>query len=407
MTEIAGNNMFSPALGSIGTRSKKSTVTTRLTTPIKYYVSEGKMNRDTIMDMAFACTVSATSESTTLDQWKNLIATFTNTLFDGIVTKLPKDQYQMVKLSDADIAKLRQSFVTLDNATDAIIDDNSTGLPVGAFGGFYPSWDLPIPSQSVAGGWGTYSRSEKTLYAHYALVVFLAGKKITNDNRTAITVARPKALIGKFTIEGVETLNGLLKMSNVAHEMIFQAWLEMSSLKAECFREFSSYTASQTSLGQDIILTNITLMRFAQMNHATIIHKFLLAYPWASELPYLRQPLTLYMDSLAAAAKMPASLQPFIKIIWGDKSGLFPRKDLGALIAVALDTEKEVNETLSSYYSDERFASIVEAFRDDRDRRVTKKNKIGHETVVVAEENETDEEAEEEEEADDAMEVET
>jgi hypothetical protein len=327
------------------------------------------MDRESVLDIALACAVACTSTNPSPGLWKNLLATYTNVLFEGILNRLPKDQFVPVKISTEQVALLRSEFIRLDTEADALPDDNATGLPAGAFSGFVLPWDLPSPDASAVAGWTTYCRDEKVLYAHYALLIFLAGKQINDKNREAITVARPRALIQKFKIEATAILSGPMRISNHAHAAINQAWLEMSSLKAQCFREFSTYSHSSTTLGQDILLTNVNLMRFAQMQHATMIHKFLLAYPWASEMSALRQAISIYHDSLTAALKIQDHLQPFIKVIWGDKSGIFPRKELGPLIAVALDTEKEVHETLANYYSDERFVSVVEAFREERARR--------------------------------------
>jgi len=379
---MASVNMFSAA---IATRSSTPTsyVRSRLDNPVIYYIPAGGMTREKVMDLSLACIAACTNDNAPLDMWKNLIATYTNLLFEGILSKLPKASFQAVTLSDNEMAALHQKFTGLVAASDAA--DENSGLPAGAFADYRPSWNLPAPSVTAVGEWGVYSREEKTIAAHYALVVFLAGKQINDQNRTAITEARPRALIEKFKIECITALNGSMRMSNYAHIQINQAWLEMSSLKAECFREFSTYTHMQTSLSQDILLTNVNLMRFSQMQHAMLIHKFLLAYPWAIEMPQLRQSVSIYKDGLESASKIESHLQPFIKVIWGDKSGLFQRKDLGPLIACALETEREINETLSQYYSDERFASVVEAFRDERAKRMAgKSSRVTAGSVVVA-----------------------
>jgi len=359
--------VFSPALANTASGASISKAKVRLSSPVKYYVPSGNFDRDSALDVALACALACTSTEAPADHWKSLIATYTNALFEGIVSRLPKDQFVAVKIPQESMTRLRSIFQALDKEADETVSE--AGLGPGAYADFTLPWDLPKPSPECNGGWTNYCRDLKELFSHYALVVFLAGKQINESNRAAVTVARPAALIKKFKIEATEILVGHTRISDYAHLQLNQAWLEMSSLKAECFREFSTYAHSSTSLGQDILLTNINLMRFSQMQHAAIIHKFILTYPWASTFPALRQSMSVYYDSINAALQVESHLQPFIKVIWGDKSGIFPRKELGPLIAVALDTEKEVHETLANYYSDERFISIVEAFREERTRR--------------------------------------
>jgi hypothetical protein len=364
------SSVFSPALANTAGGTTIAKAKTRLSTPVYYYVPTGNFTRDQVLDIALACAVACTSPDVNLAHWKNLIATYTNALFQGIVSRLPKDQFVPVKLTTEALARFSAAFSQLDAESDSIEDQQ--GLPAGALTGLTLPWSLPSPDPASLGGWVTYCRDTKVLFAHYALVVFLAGKQISDTNRVSITENRPRALIQKFKLEALEILTGHARISDNGHSQLNQAWLEMSSLKAECFREFSTFSHSSTDLGQDILLTNVNMMRFGQMQHATIIHKFLLAYPWASEMQALRQSISVYFDSINAALKVESHLQPFIKIIWGDKSGLFPRKELGPLIAVALDMEKEVHESLANYYSDERFVSVIEAFKEERERRAAK-----------------------------------
>ena len=99
-----------------------------------------------------------------------------------------------------------------------------------------------------------------------------------------------------------------------------------------------------------------------------------MAYPWAVDVPQLLQSITIYRNHMVEAAKIDKAYQPFIQLIWGDKLELFPRKDLGPLIAVAYSTDRPQNVTLASYYCNGRFMSVVEAFHLERERRERKRH---------------------------------
>ncbi|TQS38262.1 hypothetical protein Golomagni_01238 [Golovinomyces magnicellulatus] len=319
------NNPFRPALANHDMSQVVNLLPNRLEDNLTCYVIPNNSSRDTILDVAFACA--------------------------GTI--------KIVKITPENLQRLRAIFIQFDEKEkpDYFI------LPHNAFDDFYIDRDLPRIKPNSACENLTYCYKEKSLYAHLALVIFLAGKKIEDINRTAITIARPKALIEKYRIPGIAILNGPAMISNHGHLFIHQAYIEMTKFTGECFKEFSNYTTSTTNLYQDIINVNVTLLRFANMQHAAIINRFIGAYPWVSEISELRQCLTIYASSVQALCKMPPALQPYVKLIYGDKSGIFPRKELGPLIACALEVEKEINETLKNYHHDDQFGEIVKKFR--------------------------------------------
>ncbi|RKF77081.1 hypothetical protein GcM1_222041 [Golovinomyces cichoracearum] len=105
------------------------------------------------------------------------------------------------------------------------------------------------------------------------------------------------------------------------------------------------------------------------MQHAAIINKFLEAYPWASEMVELKQSLGVYGNSIKALCALPPAWQPYVNLIYGCKSDIFPRKELSPLIACAVEVESETNETLKNYYHDEKYADVVEKLKSLRDSK--------------------------------------
>jgi len=210
----------------------------------------------------------------------------------------------------------------------------------------------------------------KVFACHYALVLFLAGKRLEGDDHTAMTVNRPKALRDKAHLgSSVGFLDGSLRLSDVSHLQINNAWAEMANLRSTCITEFASYSASDTDFIQDIVYTTMHLLQNSGMQHAKITYGFLKAYDWVVEVPALRNSLGTYIDSIKAASKYPQTIQPYLKLIYGDKIDIFPRKDLEPLVACAVAIGRETNENLGDFYSSNEYASIVEAFLEERERR--------------------------------------
>ncbi|RKF63845.1 hypothetical protein GcM3_136017 [Golovinomyces cichoracearum] len=358
-------DLFRPALTNHDSTQQYSLISTRLHDNLICYVLPNNASKDAALDLAYACALACTSQQAPLSQWKNLLLTYTNIMIPGLVKKLPRGMVKMTKIPLVTINALRHSFSNYNEETQP--DDYQ--IPSDAFNDFSVGGELPSPHPNIACDNITYCRNAKSLYAHFSLVVFLAGKLIDDANRTAITVARPKALIGKYKISGVEILNGTARISDHGHQFIHQAYLEMRAFTGECFKEFSEYSTSATTLYHDIINVNVMLLRFAKMQHAAIINKFLEAYPWASEMVELKQSLAVYGNSIKALCALPPAWQPYVNLIYGFKPDLFPRKELGPLIACAVEVESETNETMRNYYHDERYADVVDKFKSLRDSK--------------------------------------
>lgn len=361
----ANLSFFAPVAPIAG--AKKTTVRSRFIGKIAYYTAPSEASESQMRDLAFLCALSFASidATTPLDSVKSLIVTYTGLLFTDLVGRLSKDEYTSVELDQASVDQasgtIQKYYDTLEANPDA---DVST-----AFGGMRLSQGLPAIPTTIAPGFVGQENVPKTLYCHYALVVFLAGKEISDLNRASITTARPKALIQKYKLTDTEILNGAWRISDVMHGLCNQAWAEQGTFRRTCFKEFGQYSYSDTDLGQDILATNVNLMKYSFMNHAVLISQLLRAYPWVSDIPALKQSVSIFNDHVIRAFEYPMAERPFIKLIYGDRSGLFSRKDFGPLIAVALQTQKEVQDTLANYYSDEKFAGVVEAFNTERDKR--------------------------------------
>jgi len=366
-------NMFAPQLSTKNSAKTASGVSSRLTQAIPYYTFTTKPSFDEVLDMALMCALCCTSTiDTPLTKWKSLLLTYTNILFDNLVQKMPSDQVRPVEITSENLASLRtiREKMILDEDT-AMDTEVATPHSLELASSFFFGNILPKPAVPLPVGWLGFSRNEKVLCSHYSVLLYVAGKNIKDDNSnlTSVTVARPRALIEKYKIKAHDLLTGEARTSDYAFKTMAQAWLELTTFKSICFKEFATYTQQETNLQQDIIYTTVLLMRFMQMNHAAIIYKFLLAYPWVYTWSPLQKYVSMFDTSLKAANAVDPHLQPYIKIIYGDKSGLFQRKELIPLIACAVASEEETTDTLALYYHDYSFTSVVEAWKEERDRR--------------------------------------
>jgi hypothetical protein len=361
-------SLFAPTAGVRLDNDDRSTIKPRLQTPVKCYTIPSNATHEQRSIFAFACALSCSGTEGSLSSWKNLLFTYTHIMFDGIVGRAKEGSVQFVSITAEQLHALCKVYSDLCNICDAAANSDDGPLAAGVFDTFCIPGDVPKPASGILPRWVVDDKNEKTLYAHYSLVVFLAGKLISDTNRSAITVNRPRGLIEKFKITTNEILNKNFMISDRGHYMFNQAWLESTSLKSACFEHFARFSHTATTLPEDIVNTNVILMRFMQMQHAFIIDKFLQAYPWAAKMSVLRQSIQIFEESVRAAADVSAHLQPYIKIIWGDKNAIFPRKDLGPLIACAVAAEREIHETLAQYYSDDKYTAVVEAFHDERSR---------------------------------------
>ncbi|KAI0997380.1 hypothetical protein K3495_g10804 [Podosphaera aphanis] len=233
----------------------------RLETHPTVYAVPSNASADALLDLAFACSLAFTDQDAKLTIFMNLLATYANTMIKGVYGKVPDGHLIMKVLKEHEmkvLSDLREEMIRLANSDDPTLAPD-------AYSKFRLTWDLPAPDDNLISTTGIFCRSPKSLYAHFSLVVFLAGKQITDSNRSAITTARPRALIEKFKIMGVDILNGPLRISDYSHTQVNQAWLEMSSFTHTCFEFFSAYSHGKSTMLLDIVNTNVMLLRYAMM----------------------------------------------------------------------------------------------------------------------------------------------
>jgi len=368
MDLFKNSTSFSPASGF--QKAGKSTLApTSFSEKTAYYSLPDECPEETKLLFAKYLAYCGTSEVTNLFKWKSWITTWVCVITPAFASRLPPINFRKIEVGAQALPNLVKQMGDLERALDAE-DRDAVDLAGAAIS---DNKDFPLLPPVKAGinfGLGNGEWTGKVALCYYALVIFLAGKRIEGDDHSQITDARPKALRGKAHItEPLDFLEGDLRISDKAHLSLNNAWSELGQLRGVVFREYASYDSDESDTSKDIIWTSMHLLRYSNMAHALITFNFLRAFPWATEVPALMTSIAIYTSSLKEAEKIEPKMFPFIKLIYGDKSGLFPRKEMEPLIACAKDALESTNSTLSDFYTNAAFNPIVEAFREERARR--------------------------------------
>jgi hypothetical protein len=313
--------------------------------------------------------MAGTSEEGTPSEWKSYVAAYVCLVTPTFPDGLSPGTFTKVEMSAAQVTDLNTHMTSLVTALEAddegLADAASEALKSGPLIPGLPSINPNVDLLLSNGEW-----INKVVICHYSIVLFLAGKRLDGADHTQATVSRPLALRGKAHItDSLEFLEGELRLSDSSHLMINNAWSEMSQLRALVFNEYAYYSSSETDAGQDLIFTTMHLLRFSNMAHAKITFDFLRAYPWAVEVPALKTPIGIYADSVRASQKIDPAIFPYVKLIYGDKSNIFPRKELEPLVACAATVNQSTQASLADFYRSNAFNPIVEAFLEEKARR--------------------------------------
>jgi len=396
MATLDLGSMFQAASSTGNVKGRKAPLTrfTKKSVVTVLPDSASEMARD---GMALYLMLCGTSTSTEIDEWKIYITMYTVFIVPTMASQLHRDVYNVVAMPDVKVQALETAYRGYMDALD-VAEDGATEAMKLAFLQGARCVGLPEPNISLAWHEGYSEVIPKIIVSHYAIVLFLMSKRVDTANHDPISVRRPLALRGKAHIAEVcAFLDGSLRLSDTSHLMINSAWAESASLRGLGVKEFASYQEMETDITQDLIYTSMHLMKFGNMSHAKITYNFLKAHTWADEVPALQGAIGVYRDSILASVKHPEHLRPYLKLIYGDKLGIFPRNELEVLIDCAVAVEKETNPTLDDFHVSDKFPAVVEAFLAERAKRMDLHRKtLDHKIRQVTYDDEEDEDMTEE-----------
>lgn len=368
MDAIKNSTVFNPTSG-IGYGTGSVAMATSFSEPITYYTLPETMSQKSRARIVFYIAALGTSTDIGLKRWKSWLVTYVCAVTPAVGKMLNRKTFQAVQLSSTKVLEVDTIFDALEDQLDAEdaagVERSSKALADLNIFADFPRMKGGLNLGAANGEW-----TFKVVACHYSIVLFLAGKRVAGDDHSQITVARPRALKSKAHIsDPVDLLEGSFKLSDVSHVKINDAWSEMGALRGVVFTEYIKFESVDTDEFQNLIWTTLHLLRFSGMSHASIVYNFLQVCPWVHEIPTLRPALASYARSIVEASKVDPRLFPYIKLIYGDKSTFFQRKDLEPLIACAVSVLTETNPTLSAYFTRPEFAPIVEAFNSKRQEK--------------------------------------
>lgn len=200
------------------------------------------------------------------------------------------------------------------------------------------------------------------IYGFNSLLLFMAGKKMNDINSRAVAEARPTAIINTYKAEAAAyILTGDGKIDPKNYVWVNLCWTKSQAAKKAIFTEVAAFAKSATQ-AQAVTYTTAKLLEFVGMQPAFYIHKFLISNPWCSNISIVRPAIAKYHDSLKEIARVPAYLQPYYKVIYGESTKAFHRQALLPLTACAIAYDRITNPTLANYALGEGADSAVNAF---------------------------------------------
>ncbi|APG78631.1 hypothetical protein 2 [Hubei rhabdo-like virus 4] len=310
-----------------------------------------------------------TSLTGTVASWKVYILAYTAMLFPSLEKAFPREIYAPIAIPPETVTAVLGAFNGLEAMPEEYDQEELHEAEV-AFNKLSLGPGLPMGSSLMKTRFLPEEAAAKVIASHYSVLLFIAGKRIDSEDHSALTRNRPDALIRKAHMEQEpQLLTGNLRMSDKSHNELNSAWQELAALRGVIFPTFAEFAADTTDEVQDLIYTTMHLLRFSGMQHAKIVHGFLGAFPWAREVPALRSAIAKFDESVVAAAGYPIHIQPYVKLIYGDKAEIFPRKEMEVLISCAVAASQETSPDIVNFYSTDAFSPIVEAFMTERERR--------------------------------------
>jgi hypothetical protein len=361
-------NLFTPS-GSLQGGKKGPSIRSVLSSYVTVPVLPDNTSSEDRQKFLLGLAATGSSISTSLSEWKSYVAAYTYALFPSLLKDHPKDAIRPATLTVEQITRYRTKY---DNimADPLYAEDSPTYPSEVEFRASAVMPGLPLLPEGFRMRCAIWENDYKVIASHYAIVLFLAGKRIEGEDHSSITQKRPDALKRKAHLEGeFFLLEGEYRISDIGHLMINSAWAELSTLRIQCIRAYSSFESEGTDEVQDIIYTTMHLLKHSNMVHAKIANSFIATYPWIHEIPALKPSLQAFVESVAAAEKFDVVIRPYVKLMYGDKANIFPRKEMEPLVACAVAAAKETSPTMTGFFVSDDYTAIVDSFLEERDRR--------------------------------------
>jgi len=336
-----------PRLGDGGLRSQAEGIVEKL---VVYHWPVKQLSDDSKLAVMSFFTAYGRSESVSPSSWATWAFSYLMLAFPELKERVRTEndrEYTFKPLPSQFI----QALVDVASAAEDFDDDNPAGY-VQAAASIPQLEGLPGIS-SNSSGFPPELNSSATVpavYGYAALLIFLAGKRITDRTVSTITERRPGNLRDAYHIPESATfiLLGEGKMGTAAHTYVNQAWVTYAPARVAIISEVARF-ASGVSLPQRVVYTLAKMIEFAGMQQATFIHEFLQAMPQCVNYSCIRPSYNAYATSLREVAAAPGYLQPFYKVIHGERTRAFHRNSILTLSACATAYKKYTTPSMKNF----------------------------------------------------------
>lgn len=299
-------------------------------------------------------TAFGTSSDTTASSWKSWLLSYLCMAYpevSDLVTFRGTDEFRVVELPALLVSNWTSVF---DNIANEVEGAEKTILPCEMF----PELDNPELSFELI-----CCNELNGLYCYAALLMFLCGKTISDLNREAITVKRPKALMQEFqTADSAFILTGAGRLSSTAHSSLNSAWTAIADPRISIVEHFSQ-AIGEGKTPYRIMSQVMKLLALTGMNYVKLIIRLLEAAPFVTTMPALQADLRAFKESVARLSVIQPHFRPYYKLAYGNDCTIFRRREMPGLVSIAIVYGSTYNETLKNYRIEAGYGTLLQKFQ--------------------------------------------
>jgi hypothetical protein len=349
-------DLFLPVGRGPGPVVKFTTSATMMQTPI-YYLSGATPSEQ--MAVMTALTLCGKSIDTSPTKWQTLVSTWSCIVFPELVallrSSLNTNEYRLEPLDTAFVKSCYDAIK--DQSNPATVGDKFLSFPPG----------LPAASAFPINVALASTVSLESSYQYYAMLVYIMGKSLNPESRTAIATRRPEALMRKGKSRRAEyILQGDGRILTDNYGKIQGGWIRAAGPRKVIVNHLAALYASPASPEiLDAIVVNMDMLRHSGQTYIVFIHELVTAHPWAvTELHPLRASWRYYSRIVHILAEQPRHLVPFYKLMMQDLDKDVRRREIEPLIAVATFYAGQTRPKMYQYQIDPGCGEVVRSFAE-------------------------------------------
>jgi len=326
--------------------------------PVTAYYLSSKASLREKRAVMMALTLCGRCHDDRASAWQSWVLTWSMLALPELVATLRDDQ----STTDYVYESLSQEFVT------SCVESIERQLVEETAGEVFITFPPALPNATVVPVDASLVEacSFEGLYCYYAMIVFILGKSLTPENVTALSTKRPSALIRKRGLTTAEPiLIGDLKLHPDNYKRVQSGWVRSTRPRSQIIFHLAALVMSG-SRGEmlDPVMVNMELLKNAGQSYLFYINELLKACPWCLEIPALRSSYFSYVRMVNVIASQPAYAQPYYKLAMQDAATIVKRRDVNALIGVAIFFAGQTRQNMNQYRIDAGVVQVVRLFQE-------------------------------------------